>query len=161
MTGAGRRAATGTGAGGPRGRSRGGRDDVPVDELSDADYRALAEFRHALRVFLRFSEDAARAAGLTPAQHQLLLAIRGASGDPDITELATRLQLKHHSVTEALARASQAGLVRAVADPADGRRQRIQLTDDGAQLLAELSVAHRDELRRFRVEMADVLHELG
>lgn len=131
-------------------------------ELSDAEYRALADFRHALRVFLRFSEDAARAAGLTPAQHQLLLAVRGATDhDPDITELADRLQLKHHSVVEALARANEAGLVLAEADPDDGRRQRIRLTPKGASLLHDLSVAHRDELRRFRVEMADVLHELG
>lgn len=132
------------------------------DDLSDAEYRALADFRHALRVFLRFSEDAARAAGLTPAQHQLLLAVRGAvDHDPDITELAERLQLKHHSVVEALARASDAGLVAAGADATDARRQRISLTPKGAALLRDLSVAHRDELRRFRAEMADVLDELG
>jgi DNA-binding MarR family transcriptional regulator len=131
-------------------------------DLSDAEYRALADFRHALRVFLRFSEDAAREAGLTPAQHQLLLAVRGSTDhEPDITELAERLQLKHHSVVESLARANEAGLVAAVADPDDGRRQRIHLTEKGAALLRDLSVAHRDELRRFRVEMADVLHELG
>jgi DNA-binding MarR family transcriptional regulator len=130
--------------------------------LSDAEYRALADFRHALRVFLRFSEDAARSAGLTPAQHQLLLAVRGATDhDPDITELAERLQLKHHSVVESLARANEAGLVVAETDPGDGRRQRIRLTSEGAALLHDLSVAHRDELRRFRAEMADVLHELG
>ena len=131
-------------------------------DLSDAEYRALADFRHALRVFLRFSEDAARAAGLTPAQHQLLLAVRGSIGhDPDITELADRLQLKHHSVVEALARANDAGLVVADADPDDHRRQRIRLTPRGAALLRDLSVAHRDELRRFRREMGDVLRELG
>ena len=131
-------------------------------DLSDAEYRALADFRHALRVFLRFSEDAARAAGLTPAQHQLLLAIRGSvDHDPDITELADRLQLKHHSVVEAVARASEAGLVVAEVDPDDGRRQRISLRPKGEALLRELSVAHRDELRRFRDEMGDVLRELG
>lgn len=130
-------------------------------DLSDAEYRALANFRHALRVFLRFSEDAARAAGLTPAQHQLLLAIRGAGHDPDITELAELLQLKHHSVVEAIARAADADLVSAEVDPDDGRRQRISLRPRGAALLRELSVVHRDELRRFRVEMGDVLRELG
>lgn len=144
----------------PAGRPS-GRGTPADDDLDDDEYRALADFRHALRVFLRFSEDAARAAGLTPAQHQLLLAVRGSEGDPDITELAERLQLKHHSVAEALARASDAGLVRAVDDPADGRRQRIQLTAAGVRVLADLSVIHRDELRRFRVEMADVLRELG
>jgi DNA-binding MarR family transcriptional regulator len=138
------------------------RSSAASTELSAAEYRALAEFRHALRVFLHFSEDAARAAGVTPAQHQLLLAVRGtADGDPDITDLAERLQLKHHSVVEALARATVAGLVQAEADPDDRRRQRIRLTDEGARILRELSVVHRDELRRFRDEMGDVLHELG
>ena len=61
--------------------------------LSDREYRSLAEFRYALRTFLRFSEDAARAAGLTPAQHQLLLAIRGHPCEqaPSTTEIADRL----------------------------------------------------------------------
>ena len=141
-----------TAAGAPPGAGRpGGRD------LSEGDYRALADFRHALRVFLRFSEDAARNAG-----HQLLLAVRGfGAGDPDITELADRLQLKHHSVVEVIARATRAGLVRAVVDPTDRRRQRIVLTEAGAAVLADLSVVHRDELRRFRDEMGDILRELG
>ena len=70
--------------------------------LTDSDYRTLAEFRHALRVFLRFSEDAARQEGLTPNQHQLLLAIRGFPGDgpPTIGDVAEHLQLQHHSVVE-------------------------------------------------------------
>ena len=60
----------------------------PTAELDDADYQALARFRFALRVFLRFSEDAARAAGLTPNQHQLLLAVRGfPTGAPTIGEV--------------------------------------------------------------------------
>lgn len=148
--------ASGAPTGGTEAGRQGGRD------LSERDYRALADFRHALRVFLRFSEDAARNAGLPPAQHQLLLAVRGfGEGDPDITELADRLQLKHHSVVEVIARATQAGLVRAVADPTDRRRQRIVLTEAGAAVLADLSVVHRDELRRFRDEMSDVLRELG
>ena len=67
-------------------------------DISDTDYRALAEFRHHIRRFLRFSEDAARAAGLEPQQHQLLLAIRGLpqGTEPSIGELAERL---HSSIT--------------------------------------------------------------
>ena len=130
--------------------------------LSDADYRALARFRHALRTFQRFSEEAARAADLTPAQHQLLLAIRGHGGPgaPSLSEVAERLQLKLHSAGELVDRASANGLVERWVDPGDARRAMLALTPMGEAKLAELSVLHRDELRRFRQEMNDVLREL-
>ena len=130
--------------------------------LTDDDYRALSQFRHALRVFLRFSEDAARRSGLTPAQHQLLLAIRGWSGvdQPSVSDLAELLQLRHHSASELVSRAEAAGLVTSATDALDGRWRRVALTDRGAQQVAALSLLHRDELRRFRDEMTDVLREL-
>jgi DNA-binding MarR family transcriptional regulator len=130
--------------------------------LTDSDYRTLAEFRHALRVVLRFSEEAARAEGLTPNQHQLLLAIRGYPGGdpPTIGDVADHLQLQHHSVVELVARAVEAGLVTRTVDADDRRRQRLALTVVGRRRLERLSAQHRDELRRFRREMADVLHEL-
>ena len=130
--------------------------------LSTNDYRSLATFRRALRVFLRFSEDAARAAGLTPSQHQLLLAIRGHSGvgAPSMGEVADALQLRHHSTVELVNRAETGGLVRRRVDPADARRHLLELTGGGEKLLASLSLQHREELRRFRTEMLDVLHEL-
>jgi len=135
---------------------------VTARPISQTDYRALARFRHALRVFQRFSEDAARAAGLTPAQHQLLLAVKGWAGDepPTIGEVADVLQLKHHSAVELVQRAAGAGLVETAADPDDGRRQRLEVTDAGEAKLASLSLLHREELRRFRLEMNDVLREL-
>lgn len=131
-------------------------------ELSSADYRTLARFRYALRVFQRFSENAARAAGVTPAQHQLMLAIKGWDGGsrPAINDLAEVLQLRHHSAVELVQRASAAGLVTALDDDHDARRQLISLTEHGRGILASLSLAHRDELRRFRSEMADLLDEL-
>ncbi len=130
--------------------------------LGDADYEVLARFRFALRVFLRFSEDAARAVGLTPHRHQLLLAIRGFPGPPPtVSDLADRLQLRHHSVVEGVDRAVAAGLVDRHPDARDRRRQRLSLTVRGAEQLASLSAAHRHELRRFRDEMADILRELG
>jgi DNA-binding MarR family transcriptional regulator len=129
--------------------------------LSDREYEALARFRHALRVFQRFSEQAARDAGITPSQHQLLLAIRGHAGEPPVVgDLAEALQLRHHSVVELIDRAEEADLVDRAADPSDLRRQRILLTDTGRQVLEQLSVVHRDELRRFRTQMFNVLHEL-
>lgn len=131
--------------------------------LSDREYRSLAQFRHALRTFLRFSEDAARHAGLTPAQHQLLLAIRGhpGTGAPSTSEVAERLQLKLHSTVELVARAEANGFVVRVVDEGDARRALLALTDEGESKLAELSVLHRRELKRFRDEMGDVLRELG
>lgn len=130
--------------------------------LSQADYRTLARFRHALRVFQRFSEEAARDAGTTPAQHQLLLAVKGFYEDrpPTITDLADLLQLRHHSAVELVQRASAAGLIEAGPDPADARRQLVELTPTGESILASLSLTHRDELRRFRAEMTDLLLEI-
>jgi DNA-binding MarR family transcriptional regulator len=125
--------------------------DRPV---SDAEYQALAQFRRALRAFLHFSEEAARQAGLTPAQHQLLLAIRGnqAAAPPTIGDIAEWMKLRHHSMVELVDRAEAAGLVRRVDDPDDHRRQRVALTPTGAERLAALSALHREELRRFREE---------
>jgi DNA-binding MarR family transcriptional regulator len=130
--------------------------------LRDEDYRALARFRHALRVFQSFSEEAARRAGVTPAQHLLLLAIRGHPGDepPVIGELAESLQLRHNSAVELIDRAEQAALIRRVTDPYDRRRQRITLTPTGRRVLADLTSIHRDELRRFRQEMLATLNDL-
>jgi DNA-binding MarR family transcriptional regulator len=129
----------------PRG-TRGG----PV---TDAEYQALAQFRRALRSFLHFSEEAARDAGLQPAQYQLLLAIRGSKGgSPTIGEMADWLKLRHHSVVELVDRAEAAGLVARVDDPEDRRRQRLVLTEQGRVKLDTLATVHREELRRFREE---------
>ena len=129
--------------------------------LTDRDYQALAEFRHALRVFLRFSEDAARAEGLTPAQHQLLLAVRGHHDTaPSVGDLAEVLQVRNNSVVGLVDRADAAGLTESVSDPHDGRRRLVSLAPQGQAVLERLSGRHRDELRRFRDEMAAVLREL-
>jgi DNA-binding MarR family transcriptional regulator len=132
-------------------------------KLSIGDYRALARFRHALRVFQRFSELAARAEGLTPTQHQLLLAIKGHRGDssPSTSDVADALQLRLHSAVELIGRAEVAGLLTRRSDAGDARRQLLFLTAEGEERLASLSVLHRDELRRFRTEMVEVLRELG
>lgn len=130
-------------------------------DLAESEYRALARFRYALRKFLRFSEEAARAAGITPLQHQLLLAVRGfRDGPPSVSDLAEQLQQRHHSVVELVDRAEEAGLVRRSADPSDGRRHLVALTSSGRTTLAGLYNINRADLRRFRREMSDVLREL-
>ena len=139
-----------------------GKASVTTHDLADGDYRALARFRHALRVFTSFSEDAARAADIPPAQHQLLLAVRGWGGDgePTISDVAELLVLRHHSAVELVQRAEAAGFLRTVDDPRDGRRHRLRLTTLGQAKLRELSMLHQEELRRFRSELGSILQEL-
>jgi len=128
--------------------------------LRDADYAALARFRHAIRVFERFSERAARAEGITPTQHQLLLAVRGyPHGRPSISGVAELLQQEVHSVVELVDRAD--GLVTKEPDPEDRRRQLLRLTHRGERVLERLSAAHRDELRRSRSQLRALLDALG
>jgi DNA-binding MarR family transcriptional regulator len=120
-----------------------------TDDLSRDEYRALAEFRYALRRFLHFSEQAAHSAGLEPQQHQLLLAVKGHGGDapPTIGEVAERLLLHHHSTVELINRSAQQGLVERQRDAVDRRRVRVRLTPAGDAVLHGLSLAHRAELR--------------
>ena len=121
-----------------------------MSRVRDEDYRRLLGFRTELRRFLRWSEDEARAAGLTPAQHQLLLTVRGHPdpAGPTIGELAEYLVLRHHSVVELIDRAGKAGLVERVGDEADHRVVRLRLTDRGEQAIEQLSRLHLEELRR-------------
>ncbi|MCL4402037.1 MAG: MarR family transcriptional regulator [Acidobacteria bacterium] len=116
-------------------------------ELSQEEYWALAEFRYRLRTFLRFSEDAARALGLEPSQHQLLLAAK-VLRDPTIGTLAERLHLRHHSVVGLVDRLVERGLVVRQRAESDRRQVRVFLTPQGEQILLQLSLHHRDELRR-------------
>ena len=135
----------------------------PDDLLTDSDFRSLAEFRHALREFLAFSEDAARETGITPHQHQLMLAVRGfpGPGQPSMSDIAEWLHLRLHSVGELVARAEAADLVERVADPDDARRVLLAVSATGQVKLDELSRAHRDELRQFRTRLADLLDGIG
>ena len=117
--------------------------------LTDEDYRALAEFRRALRQFLAFSEQAAARAGLTPVQHQALLAIKGMPGTAPVHvgNLAAWLGVRHHSCVGLVDRLGTLGLVAKRADPSDGRRVVLKLTARAERKLAALSAVHRDELR--------------
>jgi DNA-binding MarR family transcriptional regulator len=124
--------------------------------LDDADYQRLLGFRDGLRRFLRWSEEQAKAAGLTPAQHQLLLAIRGHDGDPTIGDVADHLLLRHHSAVELIDRAEQAGLVRRVPDADDHRVVHVRLTASGGRRLAALSASHLEELERLRPKVEPI-----
>lgn len=116
--------------------------------FTDQDYRDILLFRKQLRRFLAWSEAQSRAAGLTPAQHQLLLAVRGHPGPaaPTISDVAEHLQLRHHSAVGLIDRAEAAGLVRRASDPDDRRVVRVILEDRGEEALEELTSLHIAEL---------------
>jgi len=118
--------------------------------VSKAEYEALAEFRYAIRQFLRFSEQAAQEVGLTRQQHQVLLALRGFPGRDRATigELAERLQIRHHSVVGLVDRLAAQGLVTREPATEDRRQVYVALTERGAAMLERLTAAHRTELRR-------------
>jgi len=121
---------------------------MSVRGVTAAEYRALADFRYELRRFLRFSEHAARAAGLEPQQHQLLLTVRGIPGrkPPTIGALAERLQLRHHSTVELVDRMQARSLVRRGLHGSDRRQVLVRLTPRGERVLSRLAAAHRAEL---------------
>jgi DNA-binding MarR family transcriptional regulator len=119
--------------------------------LTDEDYRRLARWRRALRRFLRFSEEAARRAGVSPTQHQVLLFIRGfEQGRPTIADLAERLQVRHQSAVGLIDRCQRGGFVRRAPDPLDRRRVRIELTPRARRLLDRLTREHLRELASLR-----------
>ena len=136
--------------------------DVDSDSLSDADYAALSDFRHALRQFHAFSEARAAEQGPTPQQHQALLAIRGAAPEaPTIGTVAQRLMLKPHSASGLVDRLELLDLVRREVAADDRRRATLHLTEKAHAVLRSLSAAHRDEIRRLRPALEDMLRHIG
>lgn len=127
--------------------------------ITKAHYEALAALRHGLRGFLQFSQDAATGSGLTPQQHQALLAIKGFPGREHLSigELAERLHLRHHSAVGLVDRLSARELVRRDYAEADRRRVEVRLTARGEALLRKLSAAHLAELRRLGPELRRLL----
>jgi DNA-binding MarR family transcriptional regulator len=128
--------------------------------LDDADFRRLLAFRDGLRRFLRWSDDQAESVGLTGAQHQLLLAVRGHDGAPSIGDVAHHLLLRHHSAVELVDRAVAAGLLEREADPDDQRVVRLRLSDVGVHKVEELASAHLEELSRLRTRFASLWDDL-
>lgn len=130
--------------------------------LSKNEYEALSAFRYALRRFLRFSEEAAEAVGLTPQQHQALLAIKGFPGRDRVTngELAERLQVRHHSVVGLVNRLEAQGLIIREQGENDRREFYITLTERGAELLERLTAVHQEELRHVAPQLGAILEGL-
>ncbi|MDR4947099.1 MarR family winged helix-turn-helix transcriptional regulator [Neobacillus cucumis] len=119
-------------------------------KLNKETYESLAEFRYQLKKFLHFSDSEARKVGVTPQQHQLLLAIKGFPGRDAATprELAERLFITHNACVGLIDRCSQLGLVTRVNNPDDGRSVLIKLTLQGEEILQKLSEIHLEEIIR-------------
>jgi DNA-binding MarR family transcriptional regulator len=125
---------------------------------TDEDYRRLLELRTGLRRFLRWSEQQAKASGLTPAHHQLLLAVRGHPDPrgPTVGDVSDYLLLRHHSAVGLVDRAEIAGLLTREQDPANHSVVRLRLTEKGSSKLEALSELHLDEL----AHLAPTMHAL-
>jgi DNA-binding MarR family transcriptional regulator len=131
------------------------------DDLTEADYTNLADFRFALRQFLAFSERRAAACGLKPQQHQALLAIRGAAqANVSIGYVAERLALKPHSATGLVDRLEKLDLVTRRPSPDDGRQALLALTPKARSLLQQLSATHREEIVRLKPMLAELLERI-
>ncbi|HEV2393765.1 MAG TPA: MarR family transcriptional regulator [Verrucomicrobiae bacterium] len=130
--------------------------------LSKPQYQTLAALRYALRQFLHFSEEAAHHAGITPQQHQALLAIKGFHGRDSVTvgELAERLQLRHHSAVGLVDRLVAEKWVARVPSADDRRQVFVQLTRRGENVLERLSAAHTRQLKRLGPELILRLKQL-
>ena len=128
--------------------------------LTLKDYQALAGIRRGMRQFLEFSAGAAQAAGLTPAQHQALLAIKGMPSPVTIGALAEWLGVRPHSAVGLANRLVALKLVERIVDRRDRRRVRLVLTDRADAKLSVLSRIHRAELRRFSAALGPLLASL-
>jgi DNA-binding MarR family transcriptional regulator len=128
--------------------------------LDDEDYQRLLAFRTELRDFLRWSEQAAHDAGLTPALHQLLLVVRGhpSAAGPTIGNAAEKLHIRHHSVVELAQRAEGAGLLERVRDEVDHRRLHLRLTDRGHVGLEGLTREHLARIETLAAVLDSVVH---
>jgi DNA-binding MarR family transcriptional regulator len=122
---------------------------VSTGAMTAAEFRALAEFRHQIRIFLNGSEEAARNAGLEPQQYLLMLAVRGlpAGREPSIREIAERMQMRHHSAVELVDRLERRQLLRRERSRSDRRQVILHLTPRGEKILTKLAQQRISELR--------------
>ena len=125
-------------------------------------YKSMAELRYQIRRFLRFSENAARQAGIEPQQHQLLLAVRGLPDGvkPTIGVLAERMQLQHHSTVELIDRLVERNFLFRLRSTDDKRQVLVKLTHDGEEFLQTLSLHHLQELQSAGPTFVKVLQSL-
>lgn len=132
-------------------------------KLTTREYARLAAFRHALRRFLRFSEEAAAAVGLTGQHYQAMLVVRGwpEEGRATINDLAQQLLIRHNSAVELVDRLVREDLLSREPSPRDRRKVELHLTTRGEGVLAKLAAMHRKELRRIGPALERFFHEMS
>jgi DNA-binding MarR family transcriptional regulator len=130
--------------------------------ITSTEYRALAELRHRIRMFLREGDATARSVGLEPQQYMMLLAIRGLPVDEraSIRTLAERLALKHHSAVELIDRLEKRGYVRRSRSREDRRQVLVTLQLRGQRILDEVASQRISELRATGVELVSAIRAL-
>lgn len=134
-------------------------ENDPIHEQAPIDYRAMAEFRHALSAYLHESNTLLRQAGFTPQQFACVLAIGGqASGEMSVGALARELHLTHHAAVELSQRVEGAGLLERFRDPGNGRQVLLRLTPHGRQELGRLALDHLSELEGARATLITTLN---
>ncbi|WP_287815725.1 MarR family transcriptional regulator, partial [Pseudomonas sp.] len=119
------------------------------DALDKSDFETLSEFRYQLRRFLRFSEEAVQAHGVTPQQYLLMLHTQGFPGRDwaSVGELAERLQMVPHGAVALVKRCEALGLVQRQRSVEDRREVQVSLTAQGVEVLEKLAFLHREELK--------------
>jgi DNA-binding MarR family transcriptional regulator len=134
-----------------------------TSEITKTEYEVLAEFRYTLRLFMSFSETAAKEVGITPQQYQALLAIKGFPGREQISigELSERLQVKHHSAVGLLNRLEAERMIARSPSQNDRRKVFISLTGHGLSVLEKLSHIHQEELRRLTPQLRVLLKRIN
>ena len=118
--------------------------------LTDEEFQRLLELRTSLKQYLRWNEHAAKDAGITPAQHELLIAIKGHPGQqgPSISNIAQYLLLRHHSAVGLVDRAEKAGLLIRKTDGDDRRVVRLRLSPKANRVMDKIAALHAEELAR-------------
>jgi DNA-binding MarR family transcriptional regulator len=136
--------------------------DLSEPDLSPEEYQALSEFRYCIRRFLHRSEEAAAKAGIGAQQYQFLLALKGLIQQKRVTisDLAERMQLRHHSVVGLVNRLVQRKLIERRRGESDRRQVYIHLTPRGDELLRRLALYHRSELQASGPSLVSALHAL-
>lgn len=132
-------------------------------KLTTRDYADLAGFRHAIRGFLRFSEAAAAAAGLSGQHYQAMLVLRACPEGRQVTiaELARQLYIKHNSAVGLVDRLADEALVERAPSSVDRRKVELRLTARGRRMMAKLAAVHRAELQRISPLLSRFFAELS
>ena len=129
--------------------------------LSDRDYQRLATFRHTAPTIPPLLRRGRTREGLTPSQHQLLLAVRGRPhpDPPTIRSWPTSSNSGSTPPVNSRATPPRQGSSRSARTPTTTGGT-VELSKQGEDVLRALSVMHREELRRIRTHISSLVEIL-